>query len=70
MAAKVAESKRLHPDQFCSVERCLWRTGGGLCPRHSHLAGVPMCAAAMGCLCAGHARGNAADAPCDTTEVR
>lgn len=30
---------------------------------------VPPCAAAMGCLCAGHARGNPADAPCDTTEV-
>lgn len=30
---------------------------------------IPPCAAAMGCLCAGHARGNAADAPCDTSEV-
>lgn len=29
---------------------------------------IPPCAASMGCLCAGHARGNAADAPCDTTE--
>jgi len=34
VAAKVAESKRLHPDQFCPVDRCLWRTGGGRCPRH------------------------------------
>jgi|SRR6185312_2557275 len=29
---------------------------------------VPPCAASMGCLCAGHARGNDADAPCDTQE--
>jgi hypothetical protein len=30
---------------------------------------TPSCAAAMGCLCAGHARGNPADAPCDTSET-
>lgn len=29
---------------------------------------IPLCAATMGCLCAGHARGNSADAPCDTRE--
>ena len=29
---------------------------------------VSPCAASMGCLCAGHARGNPADAPCDTRE--
>lgn len=29
---------------------------------------IPACAASMGCLCAGHARGNAADAACDTRE--
>lgn len=29
---------------------------------------IPPCAASMGCLCAGHARGNDADAACDTTE--
>ncbi|HVZ20423.1 MAG TPA: hypothetical protein VG871_05140 [Vicinamibacterales bacterium] len=29
---------------------------------------IPPCAASMGCLCAGHARGNAASAPCDTRE--
>ncbi len=29
---------------------------------------IPPCAAAMGCLCAGHARGNDPDAACDTTE--
>lgn len=29
---------------------------------------IPPCAASMGCLCAGHARGNSANAPCDTRE--
>lgn len=32
-------------------------------------APIPPCAAAMGCLCAGHARGNPAEEPCDTSEV-
>lgn len=31
-------------------------------------ARVPPCAASMGCLCAGHARGNPADDACDTSE--
>ena len=30
---------------------------------------LPQCVQAMGCYCAGHARGNAADSPCDTSEV-
>lgn len=54
-----------------------WKYGEGItfppewveASRAAHAA-VPSCAAAMGCLCAGHARGDAADAPCDTTEVR
>lgn len=29
---------------------------------------IPPCLAAMGCLCAGHARGNPASAACDTSE--
>ena len=29
---------------------------------------VPPCAASMGCLCAGHAHGNPATAPCDTSD--
>ena len=29
---------------------------------------APLCAQTMGCLCAGHARGNPASAPCDTDE--
>ena len=33
-ASKVAENKRQHPEYYCPVPRCLWRTGGGRCPRH------------------------------------
>jgi hypothetical protein len=33
--AKVAQNKAAHPELFCPEERCLWRTGGGRCPRHS-----------------------------------
>lgn len=32
--AKVAQDKENHPDYFCPIGRCLWRTGGGYCPRH------------------------------------
>ena len=42
---KVAIEKQKHPERFCPVKRCLWRTtklnhqtqkheGGGYCPRH------------------------------------
>lgn len=45
VAAKVAEEKQKHPDRYCPVPRCLWKTarldhatqtfvGGGCCPRH------------------------------------
>ena len=44
-AAKVALEKASHPERFCPVTKCLWRTsrlnhatgqreGGGYCPRH------------------------------------
>ena len=33
-ASKDAENKRQHPEYYCPVPRCLWRTGGGRCPRH------------------------------------
>ena len=33
-ASKVAANKEHHPDKYCPVPRCLWRTGGGRCPRH------------------------------------
>ena len=33
-ASKVAENKERYPDKYCPAPRCLWRTGGGRCPRH------------------------------------
>lgn len=33
-AAQVAQTKENHPERFCPKPRCLWRTGGGYCPRH------------------------------------
>jgi hypothetical protein len=33
--AKVAMDKENHPGDFCPTRRCLWRTGGGSCPRHA-----------------------------------
>ena len=35
VAAKVAKDKEAHPEQYCPHRRCLWRTGGGYCPRHT-----------------------------------
>jgi len=32
--ASVAATKAKHPERFCPVDRCLWHTGGGRCPRH------------------------------------
>jgi hypothetical protein len=43
--AKIALEKQAHPERFCPVTHCLWRTaklnhatgereGGGYCPRH------------------------------------
>lgn len=32
VAAKVREHKEKHPELYCP--KCLWRTGGGPCPRH------------------------------------
>jgi hypothetical protein len=35
-AAKVAERKLAHPEEYCPHPRCLWHTGdGSLCPRHT-----------------------------------
>jgi hypothetical protein len=36
IAAKVAESKRLHPERYCPAPHCLWRTCHGfkMCPKH------------------------------------
>jgi len=41
VAAKVAESKRLHPERYCPEKRCLWRTDGDYCPRHKRPATSP-----------------------------
>ena len=35
VAASVAENKERNPGKYCPVKRCLWRTGGGYCPRHA-----------------------------------
>lgn len=29
-----ARAKERHPEAYCPEPRCLWRTGGGRCPRH------------------------------------
>lgn len=34
-AAKVAQRKEKHPEMYCPVPRCLWRTNGERCPRHA-----------------------------------
>ena len=36
--------------------------------REAARAALPPCAASMGCLCAGHARGTASTVACDTSE--
>jgi hypothetical protein len=34
-AAQVAQHKERHPELYCPTRKCLWRTGGGFCPRHA-----------------------------------
>lgn len=34
VAANVRKDKDKHPENYCPEPRCLWRTGGGYCPRH------------------------------------
>ena len=34
-AARVRARKDEHPEDYCPSPRCLWRTGGGWCPRHA-----------------------------------
>lgn len=36
-AASARRSKEKHPELYCPL--CLWRTGGGYCPRHRPLEG-------------------------------
>ena len=33
VVSAVSEKER-HPEKYCPTKRCLWRTGGGACPRH------------------------------------
>jgi hypothetical protein len=41
VAANVAQHKENHPELYCPVRRCLWRTGDGSnCPRHKSLVEV------------------------------
>ena len=35
VAASVAQNKERNPGKYCPAKRCLWRTGGGYCPRHA-----------------------------------
>jgi hypothetical protein len=34
---RVAQNKQKRPEIYCPAPRCLWRTGGGYCPRHQPL---------------------------------
>jgi hypothetical protein len=34
VAAKVAKHKEAHPELYCPVKKCLWKTGGGRCVNH------------------------------------
>jgi hypothetical protein len=36
----VAAHKQANPRLYCPYTRCLWRTGGGFCPRHTPIGGV------------------------------
>ncbi len=39
VAASVRKSKEAHPEKFCPVPNCLWRTGdGSKCPKHKAAA--------------------------------
>lgn len=42
VAKKVRENKEKHPELYCPNPKCLWRTGGGPCPRHAP-AKPPVC---------------------------
>jgi hypothetical protein len=37
VAAKVAKHKEAHPELYCPFRKCLWKTGGGYCPRHADM---------------------------------
>jgi len=42
VAASVRKSKEAHPERFCPVKDCLWRTGdGSRCPKHGGARDLP-----------------------------
>jgi hypothetical protein len=42
-AMRVAQNKAKRPELYCPASRCLWRTGGGYCPRHQPDDREPEC---------------------------
>lgn len=34
VAMKVAAEKKEHPERFCAIRHCLYRTNDSFCPRH------------------------------------
>ena len=34
IAAKVRKDKEAHPELYCPIKNCLYRTNGGYCPKH------------------------------------
>jgi hypothetical protein len=51
VAKSVRLDKEAHPERFCPRSRCLWKTGGGYCPRHTeNTAPVLVACMAPGCV--------------------
>lgn len=65
------EAARAHDDSMPRAQDAAeqWARGPGWMPWRPGDDYAPACVASMGCLCAGHARGNAASAACDTSET-
>lgn len=40
VAASVRRNKEAHPERYCPIPNCLWRSGGKCCPKHKHLEGL------------------------------
>ena len=55
-------------DCIATRERAFVAAAKVLLAKMGETKNIPPCAASMGCLCAGHAKGNAATEPCDTSE--
>ena len=41
VAGAVRRAKEDRPERYCPAQNCLWRTGGGYCPRHKAPVPVP-----------------------------